>query len=66
MKKYFKYFLFIFSILFITIISESCAKKYGCPGEDSSIQTDKDGNLPTKKGKSNLFDKKMRKRSKSY
>lgn len=47
-------------------MSESCSKKYGCPGEEASLKTDKDGNLPTKKGKSNLFDKKMRKRSKTH
>jgi len=43
----------------------SCAKNYGCPGEDASIKMDKDGNLPTRKGKSDLFDPKMRKRTKS-
>lgn len=43
----------------------SCAPKYGCPGEDASVKMDKDGNLPTRKGKSELFDKKMRKRAKA-
>ena len=62
MKKYLKYLLFLITILFMSSFS-SCAKKYGCPGEEAGIKMDSDGNLPTRKGKSNLFDKKMRKKA---
>lgn len=65
MKKYLKYIVFLFVLVFMTS-TNSCAKKYGCPGEDASIKMDKDGNLPTRKGKSNLFDKKMRKKTEAY
>ncbi|MEZ4908274.1 MAG: hypothetical protein R2771_11690 [Saprospiraceae bacterium] len=64
MKKYIKYYFLAFSVLFLTSMT-SCAKKYGCPGEQAALQTDKEGDLPTKSGKSNLFDKKMRKNCKS-
>jgi hypothetical protein len=65
MRKYLKYFLFILTVLFMSTFN-SCAKQYGCPGENASIKMDKDGNLPTRKGKSSLFDKKMIKKSKAH
>ncbi len=65
MRKYIKYFLFFIFIIFAFSFN-SCAKKYGCPGEDAGIKMDKDGNLPASKGKSSLFDKKMIKRSKAH
>jgi hypothetical protein len=65
MRKYIKYILLIFSALFMLTFN-SCAKQYGCPGEEASIKMDKDGNLPTRKGKSSLFDKKMIKKSKAH
>jgi hypothetical protein len=64
MRKLKKYLFFLIIIIFMCSFN-SCAKQYGCPGEDASIKMDKDGNLPTSKGKSSLFDKKMIKRSKA-
>ena len=41
----------------------SCKTKEGCGLEEAyAPKTDRSGNLSTKKGKSNLFDKKTRKR----
>ena len=59
--------LIFLSFLIISISSSSCSKKgYGCPGENAGIKLDKNGNLPTKRGKSNLFNKKTRKRIKTH
>ncbi len=56
--------------LFLIIISAtslSCSKKrYGCPGENAAIKLDKNGELPTKRGKSHLFNKETRKRIKRH
>ena len=58
------FFLFLLSISFV---GESCFKKgYGCPGEISVMKADSQGELSTKRGKSRLFSKKMRKRSKKH
>ncbi len=48
-------------VLALTTIS-SCQRKTGCENEEAyKVQVDKHGNLSTKRGKSNLFSKKMRK-----
>jgi hypothetical protein len=39
---------------------------YGCPGEKAGIKMDKNGNLPTKRGKSHLFNKETRRRIKKH
>lgn len=60
-----KIFVFIL-FLFFAFSLNSCAKKgYGCPGEDTDINAKKDEALPTRRGKSQLFSKKMRKKMKS-
>jgi hypothetical protein len=59
---------FLISVVSLTLISvnESCTPKIGCPGENTSLKMDEDGNLPTRKGKSQLFDKKMTNRAKKH
>ena len=50
-------------LLVLPIIYSSCSKKSGCPvNETVGKSTDRKGNLSTKRGKSNLFPKKMRKK----
>lgn len=58
-------FLIGFFIAFATVstTTTSCTRKVGCElNEEMAPQTDKRGNLSTKRGKSSLFDKKQRKR----
>lgn len=65
MKKTIWFLIFVVSLMFISV-NESCSPKIGCPGENTSLKMDEDGNLPTRKGKSQLFDKKMTKRAKKH
>ncbi len=60
------YFLLIGGLgLFITTGTSSCKTKEGCGLEDKySAPVDRNGNLSTKRGDSNLFSKKQRKRKK--
>ena len=52
----------IFSLT-IAVGTSSCSKKTGCPStENAHVKPDKKGQFPTKKGKSNLFPKNMRKK----
>lgn len=45
-----------------SLLLVQCAPKVGCPAsENLSAKMDKKGNLPTKGGKTQLFDKNMRK-----
>jgi len=61
MKKLFQVLTIAFFGLMITGVT-SCSKKTGCPStENAHVKPGKKGNYPTKKGKSNLFPKKMRK-----
>jgi len=65
MRKY-QFFLALFIFTFFLAISgTSCARKVGCPGDNATVKVNKHGELPTKKGQSQLFDRKMRKRIKS-
>ncbi len=65
MKVSFKKALIFFFFLSLGFTGQSCFKKgYGCPGENAVLNADKDGELSMKRGKSRLFSKKMRKRSK--
>ena len=53
--------------LLITVsgISSSCNRGVGCPAnENVSVKTNRKGNLPTRRGASQLFPKDMRKKSK--
>ena len=61
MKKYL--FLILPFALTLMLTQTSCAKKTGCAINDNAhVQMGKDGDLPTKRGKSNLFSKKARKK----
>ena len=65
--SYIKKILFLFGFIFLISTTQSCfSKGYGCPGENASVKMKKDGSLPTRKGKSNLFNRKMRKRIKKH
>jgi len=67
MKPFYRKILIFSFLLSVTFVGESCFKKgYGCPGENAVLNADKDGELSTKRGKSRLFSKKMRKRSKRH
>ncbi len=66
MKFSFKKIFIFLSFVFFVFSMNSCAKKgYGCPGEDTDINAKKDEALPTSRGESQLFSKKMRKKMKS-
>jgi len=59
--------LIFLSFFIISVSSTSCSKKsYGCPGEKAGIKMDKNGNLPTKRGKSHLFNRETRRRIKKH
>ncbi|MCO5277557.1 MAG: hypothetical protein M9911_06170 [Saprospiraceae bacterium] len=60
MKKYFVSLLLIGSLLCLTLAMSSCARKSGCPAYEEAVSKPKKGGKFTK-GKSQLFDKKMRK-----
>ena len=68
MKKLkYKILLIFISVFIISFTTSSCTKRgYGCPGDKAGIKLDKHGNLPTKRGKSQLFNKKTRKRIKTH
>ena len=53
-------FIATFGLMFSV---SSCKTGEGCANQEKySVKTDKDGNLSTKRGKSNLFSKKNRKK----
>lgn len=61
LKKYAGLLFMAFLGLFF-ISTSSCNRKTGCPvNERAHVKPDKKGQLPTKRGKSNLFPKDMRK-----
>lgn len=61
MRKKLVYFFLIFCFSSTVLTSTSCSKKTGCPvNENAGAKPDKNGNYGTKRGKSNLFPKKMR------
>ncbi len=63
LKKY-SFLLFAAFLGFFLITTTSCNKKTGCPiNENAHVKTGKKGQLPTKRGKSNLLPKKMRKKN---
>ncbi len=65
MKKAIKFLLFA-SILLLTGTITSCnSNKTGCPvNETVHTKSDRKGNLSTKRGKSSLFPKNMKKKKK--
>ena len=55
--------LLLLAIVGLTFSLVSCKTGEGCNNQDRySAKTDKNGNLSTKKGKSDLFSKKQKKR----
>ena len=63
MKKSLIFFFGAF--FFLCFTTTSCkSNKTGCKmNEDTHVKMGKDGQMPTKRGKSNLFSKKMMKKS---
>jgi hypothetical protein len=63
MKKILQLCLSLTLLAFISTVTTSCSKKTGCPiNESVHVKTDKNGQMKSKKGKSNLFPKDMRKK----
>jgi len=61
-KKY-SFLIFAAFLGFFLINTSSCNKKTGCPiNENAHVKPNKKGQLPTKRGKSNLLPKNMRKK----
>lgn len=58
---------FLFSICLLlatTMTSTACQRGTGCPAADAAtVRTDRKGKLSTKRGSSNLFPKKMRRKN---
>lgn len=62
MYKKYTGLLFIAFLAFFFVSNSSCNRKTGCPvNERAHVKPNKKGQLPTKRGKSNLFPKDMRK-----
>lgn len=62
MKKLIYSLTFLLFLSMTVTTSTSCNRGYGCPAnENVGANTDRKGQLSTKKGKSNLFPKKVRK-----
>ena len=61
MKRYWYLFLFI-GLLFTTGTTQSCSRKSGCPAIESP-KTKRNGKLSGRRGTSELFPKKMRRKS---
>jgi len=65
-RKSITYFLIIIMGFSLSVLTTSCKTKEGCKIEESlKAPVNKRGQLKTKKGNSNLFDKKSRKKMKN-
>jgi len=61
--KYLLTFLFfVFAISFLAVSQQSCAPKYGCEMEAKGKESLSDKMFSSKRGKSSLFPKRMRKK----
>ena len=61
MKKMVYFLIFSLFLGVFALSLGSCSKKTGCPiNENVHVKPNKKGNLPKKRGKSNLFPKNMR------
>lgn len=65
MKKILQLCLLLSLLFTVTTVTSSCSKKTGCPiNESVHVKSGKNGQMKSKKGKSNLFPKDMRKKRK--
>ena len=64
--KYYRFLPFILLLFAITLTTPACSRKSGCPANESlQAKVSKKGEIKkSRKGKSNLFPKKMAKRMK--
>lgn len=63
--KRFLYLFLAFGLIFGTSSLQSCSRKSGCPAyETTKVKTKRNGNLSNRKGSSQLFPKKMRRKGK--
>lgn len=66
MKKYITFAFYLVLFLIISSTNTSCKAGYGCPAEEAYYKAQENPQpKSTKRGKSNLFDKKRRKKVKS-
>jgi len=64
MRTFTLLFFLLAATLFTAGTTSSCSRKTGCPAyEEAHVKPNKKGKLSTKRGSSNLFPKKMRKKS---
>ncbi len=62
MKRLF-YILFLIGLFSFSTTIQSCSRKSGCPAyETTKVKTKRNGSLSNRKGSSQLFPKKMRRR----
>ena len=64
MRKLLLFLSFLFLLSAVSVTTSSCSRKTGCPANELDAKTDRKGNLSTKRGKSGLFPKKMKKKMK--
>lgn len=63
MKKYITLFCCLVGFLLLSTTTTSCKAGYGCPAEEAYYKAQENPQpKSTKRGKSNLFDKKRRKK----
>ncbi len=63
MKKNILIYFFGIILIGFAMTSSSCSKKVGCPvNENVNAKSGKNGKMSKRRGNSNLFPKKMRKR----
>lgn len=63
--KFINRFKYILIILLFSVFGLACNKKTGCPAnEAASVKVKRNGELPSKRGDSQLFNRKMRKKMK--
>lgn len=66
MKKYITFTFYLVGFMLIASTNTSCKAGYGCPAEEAYYKAQENPQpKSTKRGKSNLFDKKRRKKVKS-
>ncbi|MEL6969833.1 MAG: hypothetical protein AAFZ63_21620 [Bacteroidota bacterium] len=63
--KRFIYILFLLGLFSLSANVQSCSRKSGCPAyETTKVKTKRNGSLSNRKGSSQLFPKKMRRKNK--